>query len=74
MTCADTRKQDSLMRRLLLLLCLTVSAFGQSESFNHVHWTMTIVPSTAAAGATVLARISEAELTALLHGYGSEPK
>ncbi|HXE63442.1 MAG TPA: cytochrome c biogenesis protein CcdA [Bryobacteraceae bacterium] len=46
------------MRRLLLLLCLTVSAFGQSESFNHVHWTMTIDPSTAAPGATVLAKLT----------------
>ena len=46
------------MRRLLLLVFLAAGAFGQSESFNHVHWTMTIDQSTAAPGATVLAKLT----------------
>src|SRR6185312_14448390 len=58
MTCADTRKQGSLMRRLVLLLFLAAGAFGQSESFNHVHWTMAFDQSTAAPGATVLAKLT----------------
>jgi len=46
------------MRRLLLLLCLTASAFGQSESFNHVHWTMAIDAPSALPGSTVLAKLT----------------
>src|SRR6185312_16124222 len=46
------------MRQFLLLFALAACAFGQSESFNHVHWTMTIDPSTAAPGATVLAKLT----------------
>ena len=41
------------MRRLLVFLFLAAGAFGQSESFNHVHWTMAFDQSTAAPGATV---------------------
>ena len=46
------------MRRLVLLLFLAAGAFGQSESFNHVHWTMAFDQSTAAPGATVLAKLT----------------
>ena len=46
------------MRRFLILPFLVLCAFAQSEQFNHVHWTMTIEPSTAAAGSTVLAKLS----------------
>jgi thiol:disulfide interchange protein DsbD len=51
------------MRRVLVvlflaLICLTGAALGQSESFNHVHWTMSIDQSTAAPGATVLAKLT----------------
>ena len=46
------------MRQLLLLLCLTASAFGQSESFNHVHWTMAIDAPSALPGSTVLAKLT----------------
>ena len=46
------------MRRLLLMLTLVTSAFAQSaEKFNHVQWTMTLEPGTAAPGATVIARL-----------------
>ena len=46
------------MRRFFLLLSLAACAFAQSEQFNHVQWTMTIEPATAAPGATVLAKLS----------------
>ena len=46
------------MRRVLLLLSLASCAFAQSESFNHVAWTMTLDTATAAPGATVLAKLS----------------
>jgi thiol:disulfide interchange protein DsbD len=46
------------MRRLLVLLFLAAGAFGQPGSFNHVHWKMAIDQSTAAPGATVLARLT----------------
>lgn len=46
------------MRRLFLLLAFAACAFGQSESFNHVHWTMTIEPAAAAPGSTVLAKLT----------------
>ncbi|HEY4084682.1 MAG TPA: cytochrome c biogenesis protein CcdA [Bryobacteraceae bacterium] len=51
------------MRRLfvglfLVLTCLTGAAFGQTESFNHVHWTMAFEQATAAPGATVLAKLT----------------
>jgi thiol:disulfide interchange protein DsbD len=46
------------MRRLFVLLLLAAGAFGQSESFNHVHWTMAIDQATAAPGATVLAKLT----------------
>jgi thiol:disulfide interchange protein len=45
------------MRRVLLFLSLAVCAFGQSESFNHVQWKMTLDTPTAAPGATVLAHL-----------------
>jgi thiol:disulfide interchange protein DsbD len=46
------------MRRFLILPFLVLCAFAQSEQFNHVHWTMTIEPSSAAAGSTVVAKLS----------------
>ncbi len=46
------------MRQFFLLLCLAASAFAQASSSNHVQWTMTIEPATAAPGATVLAKLS----------------
>ncbi len=47
------------MRRVLFLLSLAACAWGaSSESFNHVQWTMTMEPATAAPGATVLAKLS----------------
>ncbi len=46
------------MRRLLLLFCLAAGAFGQSQSFNHVHWTMAIEAPNALPGSTVLARLT----------------
>src|SRR5579863_6931224 len=46
------------MRRILLLLSLAGCAFAQSESFNHVQWTMTVEPATAAPGGTVLAKLT----------------
>jgi len=46
------------MRRILLLLSLAGCAFAQSESFNHVKWTMTVESATTAPGGTVLARLT----------------
>jgi thiol:disulfide interchange protein len=46
------------MRRFFLLLSLASCAFAQSEQFNHVQWTMTLDSTTAAPGATVLAKLS----------------
>ncbi len=48
------------MRRLVLLFtlaCLAQLAFGQSEKFNHVKWTLTLPQTPAAAGATLLGRL-----------------
>jgi thiol:disulfide interchange protein len=45
------------MRRFLLLLLIAISAFGQSEKFNHVQWNLTLDQASAAPGATVLGRL-----------------
>src|SRR5579863_7538139 len=46
------------MRRLLLFIGFVGSiAFAQSEKFNHVQWKLTLDPSSAAPGATVLGRL-----------------
>src|SRR5579863_6440499 len=57
------------MRRLLLFIGFVGSiAFAQSEKFNHVQWKLTLDPSSAAPGATVLGRL-EATLDPEWHMY-----
>ncbi len=56
------------MRRLLLFLSFAACAFAQSESFNHVKWTMTLDQATAAPGATVLAKLT-AQIDSDWHMY-----
>jgi thiol:disulfide interchange protein DsbD len=46
------------MRRLIFLLSFAACAFAQSEQFNHVQWSMTFDQTSAAPGATVLAKLS----------------
>jgi thiol:disulfide interchange protein len=43
--------------RSFLLLIVSVTAFAQSEKFNHVQWKLTLDQSSAAPGATVLGRL-----------------
>ncbi len=45
------------MRRIFLLLALSVSAFAQSEKFNHVQWKLTFDQAAAAPGATIAGRL-----------------
>jgi thiol:disulfide interchange protein DsbD len=52
---------------LLSLLC-TVSAFAQTEKFNHVQWTLTFDQASAAPGAIVLGRL-EARVDPEWHMY-----
>ena len=56
------------MRLLSLFLSLAACAFAQSESFNHVQWTMTLDQTSAAPGATVLAHL-EARVDPDWHMY-----
>src|SRR5579863_1395927 len=57
------------MRRLLLFIGFVGSiAFAQSEKFNHVQWKLTLDPSSAAPGATVLGRL-EATVDPEWHMY-----
>lgn len=45
------------MGRLLLLFAVSLSAFGQSEKFNHVQWKLSFDQAAAAPGATVYGRL-----------------
>jgi thiol:disulfide interchange protein len=56
------------MRRLLLFVLLAATAFGQSEKFNHVQWTLTLDQPSAAPGAMVLGRL-EAKVDPEWHMY-----
>ena len=58
------------MRRILASSCrLRSCAFAQSETFNHVQWTMTLDPPTAAPGATVLATSRSRHRSRLAHVF-----
>ena len=54
--------------RSLLLLFIAVSAFGQSEKFNHVQWKLTFDQTTAAPGAKVVGKL-EATVDPEWHMY-----
>ena len=56
------------MRRFLLLFAVALSAFAQSEKFNHVQWKLSFDQATAAPGATVYGRL-EATVEPEWHMY-----
>jgi thiol:disulfide interchange protein len=57
------------MRRILLLFILfTLTAFGQSEKFNHVQWKLTLDQATAKPGAEILGKL-EATIAPEWHMY-----
>jgi thiol:disulfide interchange protein len=57
------------MRRILLLFVLfTLTAFGQSEKFNHVQWKLTFDQATAKPGAEILGKL-EATIAPEWHMY-----
>jgi thiol:disulfide interchange protein DsbD len=57
-----------MVRRLLPLLLCAAGAFGQTEKFNHVQWTLQFDQPSAAPGATVLGRL-EARVDPEWHMY-----
>jgi thiol:disulfide interchange protein len=56
------------MRRILLLFVFALSAFAQSEKFNHVQWKLTFDQPTASPGATVMGHL-EATIEPEWHMY-----
>src|SRR5208283_4598369 len=45
------------MRSLFVFVLSAISVYAQSEKFNHVKWTMTVDPVSAAPGGAILARL-----------------